>query len=149
MNKRSEQMNEILFQGKRTDNGEWVQGDFCKPCNIVYEEIGYDECTKQDNVPIWNDCAVTPETVSRYSGFGATNGRIFENHIIRCGEYYFVVTYGRCGKSDGGYEGFYLQGYDERTKKAMSRGLRDDIHYWINEYGAEIIGNVFDAEVQE
>ena len=60
MNKRSEQMNEILFQGKRTDNGEWVQGDFCKPCNIVYEKIGYDECTKQDNVPIWNDCAVTP-----------------------------------------------------------------------------------------
>ena len=34
-------MNEILFQGMWTDNGEWVQGDFCKPCNIVYEEIGY------------------------------------------------------------------------------------------------------------
>ena len=141
MNKRSEQMNEILFQGKRTDNGEWVQGYFHRGFYTKNPIIR----TIESNIAF----SVIPETVSRYSGFEATNGRIFENHIIRCGEYYFVVTYGRCGKSDGGYEGFYLQGYDERTKKAMSRGLRDDIHYWINEYGAEIIGNVFDAEVQE
>ena len=38
-------MNKILFHGKRKDTLEWVQGDFCSPCHIVWEEIGHDDVT--------------------------------------------------------------------------------------------------------
>ncbi len=131
-------MNKILFQGKlKNENmpykkGQWVQGDLCQLVDgkrVIPHIYGYGE--------------VIPRTVSRYSGFEATNGKIFEHHIIRCGTYLFVVSYGRCGR---GYEGFYLQGYDRTTKKRRSQGLRDDIYYWIENYGAEIVGNVFDVE---
>lgn len=75
-------MREILFRGKRTDNGEWVYGDFCHPCNIVFVEIGYDEVLGQSDVPIIHDYGVIPETVGQCTGLVDKNGKkVFEGDI--------------------------------------------------------------------
>lgn len=71
-------MREIVFRGKRTDNGEWVAGDFCRPCSICFEASGEDGETE------WYDCAVAPETVGQYIGLTDRNGTpIFEGDVVR------------------------------------------------------------------
>lgn len=134
-------MQNFLCRGKKKSNGEWVTGYLFKTQEHTYiaypEQFDDDLFLSPQNIFV----EVMPETVSRFSGFEATNGKIFEGHIILSANHYFIVTYGRCGK---GYEGFYLQGYDDRTKKHINQGLRNDIHYWLEEYGAEIIGSVFE-----
>lgn len=72
-------MREILFRGKRLDNGEWVEGAFM-PANDTYPATIFHDRR--------HACGeyVDQNTVGQYTGLTDKNGKkIFEGDIWDCG----------------------------------------------------------------
>lgn len=135
-------MREILFRGKRVDNGEWVYSSFImqdKEHKLMSAEVELFDGEK------WR--AVDPETVGQFIGLTDKNGKkIFEGDIVvtrfttgqicaigdiqfACGVYGVEWT---CNKKNKGMIGCFGQAHNLRK-------LDDDI---IN--NIEIIGNIHD-----
>ena len=124
---------EILFRGKRTDNGEWVEGYLCE-CH--HKDTGkYDYAIQEmfENGYIMHE--VIPETVGQYTGLTDKNGqKIFEGDIVKGDREYFTYThpYGRV-IYDGGQ---FLIAFDDVLEDIECLGA------WAN--AVEIIGNIYD-----
>lgn len=131
-------MREILFRGKRKDNGEWVYGYIC-----------YYGFTGEENTYIVPNYAsalysieVDPETVGQYTGITDDNGKkIFEGDILNVinpddDDYdYITKVYFECNTLCVDVEG---QDYDY-----TSIGFAVEI--WDNECDrVEVIGNIHD-----
>ncbi len=140
---------EILFRGKRTDNGEWVYGSFIPDLLEVYgteEQKGWTDWgfikpfarTKEER----QMQEVNRETVGQYTGLTDKNGvKIFEGDILKTRVYVHckaaIVMY-----SEGCFWVHNPNGGNMPLFKYvdMESGKADDV---------EVIGNVFDNKLEE
>lgn len=82
-------MREILFRGKRTDNGKWVKGDPAGSIRGAISKIEfYDGLTDCETVD------VIPETVGQFTGLTDRNGvKIFEGDIVEYSNVNYEIKY--------------------------------------------------------
>ena len=130
-------MREILFRGKRTDNGEWVEGFLHTK---YFQELPHDryviEYEPKSNKYKWQPKYLTeeidPETVGEYTGLTDKNGKkIFEGDIVKC-------------KDNLEPKKLEFQGYiDFKNGSFVIVGDFMTHYRWID-YECEVIGNIHD-----
>lgn len=100
-------MREILFRGKRTDNGEWTYGYYCPkpyshfPCEAT---IFPSETIDRD----WHGERVDPSTIGQFTGLEDKLGtKIFEGDVIDdLGVEYIVVFDSDYAQFRGKFDGW-------------------------------------------
>lgn len=124
-------MREILYRGKKADNGEWVYGDLSKWSN------GYFISLQSQNIKARTHIEVYPETVGQYTGLKDKNGtKIFEGDIVRVSRGKDIETgeiqYNKYGVWVIVYDKFYCNTFPYIFTSS-------DSNVWI-----KVIGNIHD-----
>lgn len=133
-------MREILFRGKRIDNGEWVDGYLLDDGMVEVEHYFVGrivvEPYKGTACDDWtingiDFCEIDPETICQYTGLKDKNGnRIWENDIVSGYFNHKKIT------------GFIK--YGSNAVYYIEREGSYGIHLDNSEDWLEVIGNIFD-----
>ena len=140
-------MREILFRGKRSDNGEWVEG------SVVHQTQHYGDPVDRYHIVFegefdfdyYSSARVIPETVGQYTGLTDKNGKkIFEGDVVfqKYGmqEHKIGVVRFGVGTFDSGIYKFYGWHTEDKEGRVDRRELF--VYDEMCEY--EVIGNIHD-----
>ena len=137
-------MREILFRGKRIDNGEWVYG---MPCSDL--KGGVDSIQSNLGGGIFD---IEPKTLSQFTGVTDQNGKkIFEGDLLNGFQYPFY----RSESAEHNYfaEVIWFTGncafglYTHKHPTARVRGISAGNADFIEDFNSddwEVIGNIHD-----
>lgn len=119
-------MRDILFRGKRLDNGEWVYG------NLFLSDTDGGAYILAGSRIVTIEWEVDPSTVGQYTGLNDKNGeRIFEGDVLTV----------------DGEDGFFALEFQENTAMFVMDG--DAIRASFNIFGTdevEVMGNIHDNQ---
>lgn len=148
-------MKEILFRGKRVDNGEWVCGFLVEALNCVTDKNETFIIEQDATYFTYGEfaCAVEvkPETVGQFTGLCDKNGKkIFEGDIISAvtldtgKEQRAVIGFGNFidENNDDEYIGFFIE--FDGIKTTITQLSMEECKNRI-----EVIGNKYDNKEKE
>lgn len=134
---------DIIFRGKRLDNGEWMYGD------LMHDNLGGCYIYPLDAENLYTENKVVADTIGQYTGLKDKHGKkVFEGDIVRrrdsafgyvdtgvvkydCHLGAFVLEYESYGRT---YQGTFKDGFSYNDGKCTIEGT----------YSYEVIGNVYD-----
>ena len=131
----SDGMREILFRGKRTDNGEWVEGYLTRRVAAIQYKAHYslwfiDKPPRDpdDSGVLYN---VDRATVGQFTGLIDKHGdRKFEGDIFKFGDHLYIIEW-----DDGELAFWANEPFEPDYSVALAEFSADEI---------EVIGNVHD-----